>query len=102
IDREVLPRISVSGTYYRRGFYRLEVQDNLLQSLDDWKPVTIYSPLDGTPITAYNLDVTKRGLVNTVDRNSSNSDLRRIVYNGVELSGIARLPRGANLFGGWS
>src|SRR2546427_11897037 len=30
IDREVLPRISVSGTYYRRGFYRLEVQDNLL------------------------------------------------------------------------
>jgi carboxypeptidase family protein/TonB-dependent receptor-like protein len=102
IDREVLPRVSVSATYYRRNFYRLEFQDNLLRSLNDWTPVTVYDPIDGAPIRAYNLNVAKRGLVDILDTNTPNSDLRRRTYNGFELSANARLPKGGLIFGGWS
>jgi hypothetical protein len=102
IDREVLPRVSVSGTYYRRNVYRQEFQDNLLRSLSDWTPVTVYDPIDGAPLRAYNLNVAKRGLVDILDSNSANSDVRRRTYNGFELSANARLPKGGVVFGGWS
>jgi hypothetical protein len=102
VDHEILPRVSVSATYYRRGFYRQEIQDNILRSLSDWTPVTIYNPLDGTPIAAYNLDLNKRGLVEIVDRNTPNSDLRNRMYNGFELGASARFGGSAMAFGGWS
>lgn len=102
VDHELMPRISVSATYYRRDFYRLEHQDNLLRSLSDWTPVTIYSPLDGSAIRAYNLNVAKRGFVEILDTNARNSDERRRTYNGFELSASARLTGGGLAFGGWS
>jgi hypothetical protein len=102
VDRELLPRVSASATYYRRSFYRLELQDNLLRSLSDWTPVTVYDPIDGAPIQAYNLNVAKRGLVDILDTNTPNSDLRRRTYRGLELSANARLPKGGLVFGGWS
>jgi hypothetical protein len=102
IDHEILPRVSVSGTYFRRGFFRQELQDNVLRSLSDWRPVTVYNPLDGSPITAYNLDVAKRGLVDIVDRTTPNSDLRNRLYNGFEMAASARFGTGGTVFGGWS
>ena len=102
VDHEVLPRVSASATYYRRNFYGLEKQDNLLRTLDDWTPIAIYNPIDGTPIRAYNLAAAKRGLVDILDTNTPNSDVRSRTYNGLELSANARLPRGGMVFGGWS
>ena len=87
--------------WYRRASHRLETQYNALRTLDDWTPVTVYSPLDGASITAYNLDPSKRALVDLVDTNSTDSDLRRENYVGLEASVNARLPFGTTVFGGW-
>jgi len=102
IEHEVLPRVSIAATYYRRTFYRQEIQDNILRSLSDWTPVTVSDPITGAPITAYNLALAKRGLVDIVDTNTPNSDVRGRYYSGFELAGNARLPKGGTLFGGWS
>ncbi|HEU5257686.1 MAG TPA: hypothetical protein VFU28_16950, partial [Vicinamibacterales bacterium] len=92
--------ISASVAYYRRGFHRLQQQDNLLQSPGDFTPVTIANPLGGEPLTVYNLDRTKQGLVDILDTNTVNN-ARTQTYNGVEVSAQARLGEG-RLLGGWT
>ncbi len=101
-DHEILRGLGVATRWYRRTSHRLETQYNLLRTLNDWTPVTVYSPLDGTSITAYNLDPRKRGLVDLIDTNSTDSDLRRNEYTGFETSANARLPFGTKVFGGWT
>jgi hypothetical protein len=58
--------------------------------------------VNGEPVTVYNLNRSKQGLVDLLDTTATDSSLARVGYNGLELSFAARLPRGANLFGGWS
>ena len=65
--------------------------------LEDYTPVVISNPAGGDPITVYNLNPAKFGLVDIVDV-TSESNTRR--YNGFDLSLNARLPRGGVLFGG--
>jgi len=100
LQRQLTSGISASIGYYRRGFHRLQQQDNLLQSPGDYTPVTIANPLGGELLTVYNLDRTKQGLVNILDTNTVN-DARTQTYNGVELSAQARLGEG-RLTGGWT
>jgi hypothetical protein len=99
VDHEIMQGLGVVGRWYRTTFHRAERTDNILRSLSDWTPVTVYSPLDGTPITAYNLNASKRGLVDLIDTNSD-SDLQSRTYNGFEASFDARLPFGTRVFGG--
>ena len=99
VQRQLLPRVSVLAGYYRRNFKNLEKSINTLLTLNDYTPFTTTNPVDGQPITVYNLNAAKRGQVNLVD---SNSDVNKRYYDGYELSFNARLPKGANLFGGWS
>ena len=56
---------------------------------------------NGEPLTLFNLNPAKAGLYakQLVDINSS---INRSIYDGFEASFTARLPRGANVFGGWS
>jgi carboxypeptidase family protein len=102
IQHQLVPGLAVNGTWYHRGLHNLERQDNVLVGLNDYTPVNIVSPLDGEVITVYNLVAAKRDLVDLVDTNSDNPDLRRNSYNGFELGGSGRLPRGGTLFGGWT
>jgi len=99
-QRQLTSGISASIGYYRRGFHRLQQQDNLLQSPGDYTPVTIANPLGGEPLTVYNLNRAKQGLVDILDTNTVN-DARTQTYNGVELSAQARLGEG-RLTGGWT
>ena len=99
VQRQLLPRVSILAGYYRRNFGNLEKSINTLVSLSDYTAFTATNPVDGQPITVYNLTPAKRGQVNLVD---SNSSINTRYYDGYELSFNARLPRGANLFGGWS
>jgi hypothetical protein len=102
VQHQLIQGLSVNGTWYRRGLHNLERQDNVLVGLRDYTPVQIVSPLDGEVFTAYNLFPEKFGLVDLVDTNSSNSELRRNTYNGFELGGSGRLPNGGTIFGGWT
>src|SRR5262249_55671213 len=64
----------------------------------DYTPFTIFSPIDGTPITYYNVSAAKRSAVLTVDEDASND--RKMWYNAFEFSFSARLPHSITIFGG--
>jgi hypothetical protein len=102
IVRQLFRGVSVTGAWYRRDTYHLEQQLNTLVSVSDYASFTAPSPLNGEPVTIYNLDKTKQGLVDLLDTTTTDRSKARVSYNGLELSVNARLPRGANMFGGWS
>ena len=96
------PGLGVTFMWYHRDWKNLIRTDNDLVTLADYTPVDVVSPLDGSVITVYNLNAAKRGQVQQVDRNSTDSDTRRNAYNSFELSVTGRLPGGGNAFGGWT
>ncbi len=56
VEHQLLPALGVSFMWYHRGWHDLTRTDNDLVTLADYTPVDIVSPLDGTIITAYNLN----------------------------------------------
>jgi hypothetical protein len=102
VQHQLLPRMSVYGGYFHRHFYNQEAQVNPLLTMSDFTPFQIANPLgNGEMVTLFNLNLAKAGLYASqlIDVNSS---INRSVYDGFEGSFTARLPRGANIFGGWS
>mgnify|MGYP003694150403 CR=1 FL=1 len=63
----------------------------------DYTPVNVVSPIDGEVITVYN--ISPAALVQ-IDRVDSASSQRQQIYDGYEFSLSARLPGGAQIFGG--
>ncbi len=62
-----------------------------------YRPVTIFSPIDGTPVTMYDVLQPFATPVQNVDTNDSRV---KQSYNAFEFNFNARLPHGARLFGG--
>ena len=102
VDRELFSGVSVTAAWYRRVFYNLEKQINTLVSLSDYAAFQTPSPLDGEPVSIYNLNRAKQGLVDLIDTTSTDRSKSRQTYDGLELSFSARLPRGGSAFGGLS
>ena len=98
VQHELLPRVSVSAGYYHRDYRNLRRRDNVLQSFSDYTPFTLFSPIDGSPITYYNVSAAARSRVRYVDGNASSD--RQMWFNGFEYNFSARLRRGITLFGG--
>ncbi|MEQ1729375.1 MAG: carboxypeptidase regulatory-like domain-containing protein [Vicinamibacterales bacterium] len=98
VQHELMPRVSVSGGWFHRDYKNLRRRDNVLQSFADYTPFTVFSPIDGTPITYNNVSSTALTKVSTVDL-TAGSD-RKLSYNGMEYSFTARLPKGITMFGG--
>ena len=98
IQQELFPGASVTAGWYRRDFHNLRRRTNTLQTFADYTPFTLFSPIDGTPITYYNVSKEKVSAVSTVDEDAS--DARKMWYNAFEYSFNARLPHGATIFGG--
>jgi hypothetical protein len=101
VDHQLTGKVSVNAAYYRRGVHNMVATTPLQFSRSDYTVINIASPLDGSVIPVYNLDPTKAPLLNRVDNNSTDSNLRRQTYNGVELGATARFGKGS-LFGGWT
>jgi hypothetical protein len=103
-SHELFANFSVGGGYYRRKYFDLNWVNNLAVgdvNSGDWIPFTITAPADsrlngggGEVITLYNLVASKVGEKNNFLTNSQ--DYR--IYNGLELTANARLPRNAFLF----
>jgi len=102
VVRQLMPGVAVTGAWYRRDTYNLEQQVNTLATVADYASFTTPSPLTGETVTIYNLSRAKQGLVDLLDTTATDRSKARVNYTGLELSFSARLPRGANLFGGWS
>ena len=112
VDHELGPGVSVSGSFVRRSFYDLTESTNLLRSLADYTPVTIVNPINGLPITVYNLN--SRSLLALEDNFDTNAITelpaghpyvgldRSQVYTGLDFTVNGRLPAGATVFGGWT
>ncbi|MFN8060417.1 MAG: carboxypeptidase regulatory-like domain-containing protein [Vicinamibacterales bacterium] len=97
LQHELVPRVSVTGAWFRRQYYRLFQTIDRAVSFSDYSPVTVTSPLSGEAITIYNLRPDKLGLVDQLETNSDNN-LRK--YNGFDVSLDARLGRRTTVFGG--
>jgi hypothetical protein len=105
VQHELLPRLSVSGGYYRRAFYNLSQTINrAVDPVADYTPFIFVAPPDsrlpnggGEAITLYNLKPTKLGAVDTLVTYSAINENR---YNGYEVNLNARLKNGGLVFGG--
>ena len=99
LQQQVLPRVSLSTGWYRRQFRLVEGQYNTLVSIGDYAAFRTTSPLDGQPITIFNLNPSKQGQVEIIDRNSA---INRRTYTGYDVSVTARLAKGGLAQGGWA
>ena len=91
----------MTAAWYHRDTYNPTMSVNGPFTPADYAVVNVANPLDGSIIPAYNLDVTKRGLIDRVDVNSTNRDLRSFSYTGFEFGAAARVQK-LTLFGGWT
>jgi hypothetical protein len=102
VQHQVIQGLSMTFGWYRRQYYGLiGSRSTLLNPATDWTAFTVANPIDGTPLTIYNLNPDKRGLekTNVLDYNST---INTHISNDFELSFNGRLPHGATLFGGWT
>jgi len=97
VQHELLPRVSVTAGWFHRDFKNLFRRRNTLQTFADYTAFTMWSPIDGSAITYYNVSAAKRSAVSTIDENAPD---RKMWYNGVEYNFNARLGHGITLFGG--
>lgn len=101
VQHQVTNGLSLTAGYYRRGTYNMRRTVNNGWKPSDYTIVNVVSPLDGQVLPVYNLNPALRGNVDRTDFNSTDSDLRRRTYNGIQLGFNARM-RGAQFFGGWT
>jgi hypothetical protein len=107
VTREVARGISVSAEWFhndarnsweRNNVLRPGTYSNGVVTNPSYKPVAVFSPIDGRGITMYDTISTavQQGVQN-VDRNDS--EIKQS-YNAFEFNFQARLPHGARMFGG--
>jgi carboxypeptidase family protein len=104
---EILPGVSVSADWFHNLSKQIWEQNNILRpgtyangtvTNPSYRPVTIFSPIDGTPITMYDpINATVSRAVQNVITNDPNLSQ---VYNAIEFNVNARLKHGVRLFGG--
>jgi len=98
VQQELRPGVSVQGGWYHRDFHNLRRRVNTLQTFADYTPFTLYSPIDGTPITYNNVSVAARSQIHYVDTTAG--DARKMWFNGFEYNFSARLKHDITVFGG--
>jgi hypothetical protein len=107
ITREVLTGVSLTFEWYHNESRNAMLRDNVLRpgtysngsvTNPNYRAVTVFSPIDGSPITMYDtISPAVQRAVQNVDRNDP--DVKQ-AYNAFEFNFNARLPRGARIFGG--
>ena len=106
VQHEVAPRVSVNAGYFRRWFDNLRVQDNLNIAPTDYSPYTVTAPVDarlpggGGYAVAGLSDPNFLAATNNIVTLASNYGTATEVYNGVDLTVNARLPKGIVISGG--
>jgi len=98
VQREILSGFSMNASYFRRDYKQMFWTDNVAVASTDYTALTLTSPLDGSPVTVYNLAAARLGVVDLVDQNSAKNSR---VYGGYDVGFNARLGK-LNTFGGVS
>jgi hypothetical protein len=110
VQHELLPRVSVNASYFRRIYGNFEMSDNLAVAGTDYDPYCVTGPADsrlpgggGERICGlFDLKREKVGQVNSITRSSSSYGKRIEHWNGLDLTTNARLGNGMLLQGGVS
>ena len=97
LEHQLADDFAVAVSWFRRDYRDLTAVVNVAVSPDDYTPLEITNPLDGTPFTIYNQSAASIGRVDNVLLNSNDLDQ---TYDGVELTVNRRFSKGLALFGG--
>jgi len=100
IQHQLAKGVTLNLNWYRRSQYQQTMILNYAVGPDAWTPVTITNPLDGSPITFYNL--TKTGTTPALLQTNAPQSLARNTYTGYETFITARLPHGIFGIFGWT
>ncbi|MFN7984953.1 MAG: carboxypeptidase regulatory-like domain-containing protein [Vicinamibacterales bacterium] len=108
IQHELLPRLSLTGSWFHGSFHNLTrtINQSWLYTGDDptknpnYTPTTVYNIVTGDPITVYARTAAAQALptknLDTVDPD------RKRVYNAYNLEFRTRLGKGSQIFGGFA
>ncbi len=99
VQHEILPRVSVTASYYHGDFHNLLLSDNLNVGLNDWTPIQVFNPIDGTPMTIYDITAAAKGRPLDIFDTATSTHTQTFDSYGVQFN--ARLPHGATVFGGF-
>jgi len=113
LQREVLPRLSVTGMFYRRAWGNIAITDRSLISRADYTAFQVPTPaVTQDPdvaavvnadqlLTVYNLNAARRSVFGTalVDTNAPDD---QSVYTGMEVGFVARFGTAGTIFGNWT
>ncbi|PWU05124.1 MAG: hypothetical protein C5B51_15395 [Terriglobia bacterium] len=102
IQQELMRGVTLNFNWNRTSDYEQPLVLNYAVPFSGWTPYQIANPLDGTPITVYNLQPAYFGLTPVLYQTNAPRSLRHNTYNGFETSGVARLPHRAFIFAGWT
>jgi hypothetical protein len=106
VQHEIVPRVSVNAGYFRRWYGNLRVTDNLNLTPTDYTPYAVTAPMDarlpgggGFTVTGLydpNRLVAQNNIIDLASKYGNATE----VFNGVDISLNARLPRGIVVSGG--
>ena len=108
INHELLPRVAVSGAYFRRWYGNFTVTDNLAVAPTDFNRFTVAAsdprlPGGGVTLTdLYDVVPAKFGLVNNLVTDASTFGKQLQRFDGVDVTLSVRLPNSATVQGGVS
>jgi hypothetical protein len=99
VQHELRPGLAATVSYHRRWYGNLTWTENTLVTHSNYAPFTIANPIDGEPITLYNLDPALRGRSFNVIRFAPDDSSS---FDGVDVSASGRFGRGGLMNGGIS
>ena len=110
VQHELFPGVATTLAYFHTTWKNFRVTDNLLVQPSDYDPYCVTLPVDsrlpgggGNQLCGlYNITPTKFSSVSNLVVPASNFGKQTEIYNGVDLTVNARLPRNASLGGGLS
>jgi hypothetical protein len=102
LQQELMRGVTLNFNWQHGSSYQQILVLNNAVPFSAWTPFQITNPLDGTPLTVYNLQPAFFGLTPNVYQTNGRQSTRSNTYNGFETSVMARLPRGAFVFAGWT
>jgi hypothetical protein len=97
-----LSGMTLNFNWYHRSDYQQTYISNASVPASAWTPTTIQNPLNGSPITLYNLKPAFVGLTPVLNKTNASRSIRANGYTGYETSVSGRLPRGAFVVFGWT
>jgi len=103
VQHQLRPGTAISFNWFRRQLYDTAFTRNrAVDPTNDWTTTSIVNPLNGEPITVFQINQNKNGITPDLYlSNMTDTRLRQNTFSGFEVNMNARLPRRILVFGGW-